>query len=257
MELDYADYIGYAQNAIKNETIRQAVDQVETLGQFKKNAGDFWEPAAYAGYTMITPTFGDDAANRDSLNKLLMVKRELSDTINPSKIVEAPNTALHMTLARLVSGETFEKNRLSIRENEFFNVFTQLFNTLHIAGLMKFEIKGLVVFRQGVVAAVVSPAGEDDYKSLQLFRDSVYSNEELIRFGVERRRGFHGHISLFYIEEELSGGEKDVLAGAITEANRTCFSKPLPYTVAYAQIRKFDNFLRFYRGDNWPVYRFE
>lgn len=257
MELNYPDYMEYAQNAVKNETIRNNVGKVKTLGQFKKTDEGLWEPAHYAGYTMITPTYGDDEANQASLNTLKVIKQKISGFMNPSKTVAAPDNALHMTAARLISGEVFEKSRLQERENKFFNALSQAFNQIHIAGPLQFEIIGLTVFLQGVVAAAVSPVRKEDYISLQLFRDSIYSNDALTGFGVERKRGFNGHISLFYIEEALPQEDKDILAKTIASANECYFSKPLSYQITCAQVRKFDHFLKFYRRHNWPVYRFK
>lgn len=80
------------------------------------------------------------------------------------------------------------------------------------------------------------------------------NNHELIHLGVERKRAFNGHISLLYIEENLTDDDRRALADLLIAINDQFFQTPLPYNIAQAEVRKFNNFLSYYRQDDWPIY---
>ncbi|HWQ43810.1 MAG TPA: hypothetical protein VN456_17510, partial [Desulfosporosinus sp.] len=132
----------------------------------------------------------------------------------------------------------------------------QLFSRISSSTSVKYEVKGLSVFPQGVIAAIVSPVTENDYQRLQALRDYLYTDKVLKNLGVERKRSFYGHITLFYIEEKLSGKDRRMLADAVIDINKRFFSTPLPFNLTRAEVRKFNNFSEFYRRDYWPVYVF-
>jgi len=256
MEKEFKEYINFIENSLTKESIREAANLAGTLGKFSITANGRWEPVYYPGYTLITPTFGDDAENEGSYKILSDIKESIAGKSDLSKLVIAPDNALHMTVARLISGKVFEKNILGTGENEFLNAMRQLFSKLAISGRLRFEIKGISVFPQGVIAAMISPVYEDDYNCLQYFRDYIYSDKTLKELGVERKRGFKGHITLFYIEKELSAIEKQKLSEVIIGINGRFFTEPLPFYIKRAEVRRFDNFFGFYRKENWAAFEF-
>ncbi len=257
MEMNYTDYIVYVNKLLLDGSVRKAVDKLEPLGKFEMRGIGQWEPIYYPGFTLITPVCGEDRDNADTYKKLLTVRKQrLSGNINLSKCVEAPDQALHMTVARLVSGTVYEANRIEQHTDSFLARMQGLFEKLAISGQLRFEIKGVCVLPQGVIAASVAPKNEADYNCLQNLRDFLYSDKTLQAFGVERKREFVGHISLFYVEKELDNMEKQILHDTIIHINRQFFAEPLPFRIRKAEVRKFNNFLHFDREENWPVFEF-
>lgn len=173
------------------------------------------------------------------------------------KIVPAPARAFHMTVARLISGEAFARNIMGLREDDFLENLRKSLAKAPNLERLNFEIKGISILPQGVIAGLVSPMSEKDYQVLQNFRDLLYSDQALKTWGVERRRGFQGHITLFYIEDELSSQERMALADCLVEFNQRYFSHAVPFPISRIEIRKFDNFMKFYRLEDWPSYDFE
>jgi hypothetical protein len=257
MEMNYSEYAEFVNKLMQAEVIWQAVNDLKPLGKFVMTDTCGWEPFYYPGFTLITPTLEEDYCNADAYRILLEVKKKvLLKHINPAKGVEAPDQALHMTVARLISGKDFETNTTELYDNFFLSHMKELLSKLAVSGQLRFEIKGISVFPQGVIAAVVSPVNEADYNCLQNFRDFVYSDRTLQELGVERRRMFHGHISLFYIEKELDHMEKQILQDEIDNINKLFFEKPLPFHIKRAEVRRFNNFLSFDHVENGPVFEF-
>lgn len=254
MEMNYVDYLKQVDNVLKEETIKKFARQIKTLGKFQESRDGLWEPVPYSGYTLITPTFLDDHENVGFYRLLSDIREELFWNILFPGVVWAPTITLHLTIGRLISGDIFASRIMNSREEEFLLALSQLFSQISSSSSLKYEVKGLSIFPQGVIAAIVSPVTENDYQRLQAFRDNLYTDKVLKNLGVERKRSFHGHITLFYIEEELSRKDRRMLADAVTEINKRFFSTPLPFDLARAEVRKFDDISEFYRLDHWPVY---
>lgn len=258
MEMDYVDYLKHVENELKEETIEKFASQLKTLGKFQESNDGLWEPVPYSGYSLMTPTFLDDSENVGFYRLFYDIREELFWKIPVPGIVWAPTIALHLTIGHLISGNVFASSIMNSREDELLLALSQLFPKISssTSSSLKYQVKGLSIFPQGVIAAIVSPVTADDYQRLQALRDHLYTDIVLKNIGVERKRSFHGHITLFYIEEKLSGKDKRMLADAVTDINKRFFSKPLPFSLTRAEVRKFDNFSEFYRQDHWPYYQF-
>jgi|GEM_PF-2346631 len=256
MEKSYTDYIRQARSLVTEENIRLSLDTGKTLGHFSLPEGGSWQAADYRGYTLITPPFPEDKENQNTYEVLSDVQKCLGEFINPRKIVAVPDQALHMTVARLVSGEVYKHKLAGTRDEGFLTAMTLALAGLTIPGKLRFEVSGISVYPSGVIVAVVAPASEQDYERLQKLRDHIYADKELQELGVERRRGFSGHITLYYIEAELAADEKAALAAAIAAVNQAFFAEPLPFTLQRAEVRGFDNFFGFYRQESWPTFEF-
>ncbi|MCX7709149.1 MAG: hypothetical protein N2484_04800 [Clostridia bacterium] len=255
MEKKHSEYLQHIDQMVSDVQIEENATKITPFGKFKLNPCNLWLPVSYPGFTLITPTFEHDKENNVPFLRLCEAQRFLK-LFNSMKLAPAPTSAFHMTIARLISGDEY-KNKLTVRKEALFlDTFHKLFNHSAFSGTLTMEIKGLSVFPQGVIAAMVSPTSEETYSRLQHFRNFIYGNEVLVSLGVERKRSFSGHITLAYIEDDLSSDEKTVLADLVTKINKICFSKPLRYIINQAEIRKFNDFSRFYRDEHWPVYLF-
>lgn len=254
--MSFQEYKNYITDSVKEETIKRNMSKIVPVGHFKIEDDATYKACHYPGYTLITPTFGDDNINSDTYNTLISAQKMISEIIPRQKCVKAPEEALHMTVARLISGEMYINNIQNIKETEVLDAFGKAFSGIGKLPVLDFEIKGISVLKQGVIAAMVTTEDENSYKALQLFRDAVYSDERLCAFGVERKRGFIGHITMLYIEKELFTEEKATIAETVSSINSEHFSKPVPFFVKRAELRKFGNYLSFYREKNWPAFSF-
>lgn len=254
MEKDYEEYRSCINNMLEEDKIFEVLENVKCVGKFVLGEENNWEPLDYAGYTFITPPLREDANNLDTYRLIQTVKRELAKHINLDKAVEAPDNALHVTIARLISGEKYLSDLKDKNEKKFLQYFNSLFSRLIISGQLSFEIKGVTVFSNGIIAAVISPIERNDYICLQSLRDYIYLDKKVCMFGVERKRSFLGHITLFYIEKNLEDIEKEKILASILAINEKYFKSLAPFIIKRAEIRKFYNYLSFDREIDWPVF---
>lgn len=256
MEWEFVDYKEHINDMLKDYKIFEALENIKTQGKFVLNNRNKWEPLDYPGYTFITPPFTDDKDNVSTYRMIQSVKIELSKQMNSCKVVEAPDNALHVTIARLISGDKYVSNIKDTKEKNFQNYFKTLFSRYIISGQLEFDIKGVTVFPDGIIAAVVSPVYKNDYLCLQELRNYIYSDKKLIKFGVERKRSFLGHITLFYVEKELDSMEKKKILHSILDINARRLLNSMSFTIKRVEVRKFNNYLSFDREENWPVFEF-
>lgn len=256
VEKTFKEYARFINDTIKEETIKKNMAANGLVGHFSIEENGTFKPRNYPGFTLITPTYGDDADNSALYKILTSIQDNINRKLSSRKYVTAPESALHMTVARLISGDLFEKNVLYSKERELLEAFRLVFSKLPALQYPELEIKGISFMPQGIIAAMVTAKDEASYYRLQSFRDVIYSDKALCEFGVERKRGFKGHITLMYIEKELTADEKAILAETIIQANIVHFSKPYPFHLSRAEVRRFNNYLGFTREENWPSIEF-
>lgn len=276
MEKEFFQYIHDMSDMIQGSALRERIDRLKPLGHFSKGEDGSWKPIDYQGFTVITPVCPEDKPNALVYETLLAAKKwlmlatsgfqddglivqgggESKNGAAEDSFVEAPDAALHMTVARLVSGTAFIEGNLEEQEDAFLDCFRKPGLQRPFPLELSFEVKGISVLPQGIIAAMVAPESSADYAELQRFRNLLYVEEDLSRFGVARKRGFQGHITLAYHEKTLSQLARENLLETIQSLNRELFPCPLPFRLHAAQVRRFNNYLGFNREADWPVFQF-
>jgi len=256
MEKTFCEYSDYIKNAVKDETIKNTMSSVGQVGHFMIDKDGVFKPAYYPGFTLITPIAGCDEVNSTLYGILAEIQVKIYETLTSHNCVKAPQNALHMTVARLISGILFEKTILGVKEKALLIALSTLFTEIPSQEGMAFEIAGISVMQQGIIAAMVTVGNEESYKRLQALREIIYSDAALCEYGIERKRGFKGHITLFYIEKELTSAEQATLSEMIIKINESYFRKPYPFYINSAEVRRFDNYLSFRREETWPAINF-
>lgn len=257
MEKNHISYNQHIDFLISPKGISENASSIVPLGQFLSQSNGNWSPAPYVGYTCITPTYPNDILNLSTYKILLDIHGLLCQNLPHEVYVPAPSSALHMTVARLISGEVFKEKIKDGQDYKFITKIQDLFSSMPQYKSIHMEIRGISLFQQGVIAASIACCNTSDFEELMSFRDFIYTDVDLIPMGVERKRGFNGHITLGYIENMLTNIDKAYLTDLLVDINKKHISRPLPFQLTRAELRKFDNFLDFYRQEDWPFYTFK
>ena len=227
---------------------------------FVKDGPGEWLPLPHAGYTLITPTFADDTENFNTYTKLDDIRQLIARALDPDQYVPAPLAAFHQTVARLVSGPECEHQNPEMErarfEEHFIKQMREVFAFLPQFGPIQMEIKGISVLPGGFIAALLTTVDEGEYQRLMSFRAQVYQNQELRKFGVEPQRPFVGHVTLGYLQVPLKPVTQKDLYEMMLMINRLTFVTPVSFKISRVDLRKFNNYLWFFRESDWPVYRF-
>lgn len=256
MEKTYGEYNNLIESLLTMEKQGENIRALRPLGHFIKDGGGQWRPLFYPGYTLITPTFQSETVNIGTYCALGDIQQILLQKLNPLKVIPAPISAFHATVARLISGTDYENRMKNGGDNEFLNEIATALSDIPVLKPVRMTVRGLSVSYNGVIMALISPETEDDYHRLMNVRNYIYQNKLLQSLGVEPKRLFLGHVTLAYVEEIFGWDDQKDLMEILTALNARFFEAPLPFVISRAEVRQFDNYLNFTREKNWPTYRF-
>lgn len=252
----FHDYQQQLEAKLMKSTIRETIEQLRPKELFTKDHQGEWQPHRHAGYTIITPNFTDEVDNVKAYVRLGDAQQQLIRNLDPSRYVLAPISAFHQTIARLISGPAYE-NQIMGRDQLLIDALSQELKQFPKYRLIKMTIRGISVLAGGFIAALLETANEDEYHRLISFRKLLYSNEVLKNLGVEPKRSFVGHVTLAYLQAPLNQENGNQLLANVQMINQRYFSTPIPFDITRAEVRKFDNYLAFYRKPNWPLVQFQ
>lgn len=256
MDLEYKEYIDFSKQLIEAEHILGNIMTLKSFGKFFMDKSKKWEPKYYPGFTLITPTYPEDLDNQEVYSKIISYTQQLFKKTNLHKVLEAPKTAYHLTLARLISDEDYINKIGSAGELVFLRQFSSFFRELSPILAIQMRLTGFSVLTDGVIVAIITAFDEEEYNKLVLFRKQIYSNPNLQALGIEQKQSFMGHINLGYIESDLCESEKRLLYDTIIKINMRLYLENLHFYVLQGEFRKFENDLSFNRHENWPVFKF-
>lgn len=257
MEDSFTDYNQRIEYNLDDTVIREISRKTKGLAnRFQRSDSGEWKPVNYPGYTIITPTFEDDIDNIRTYTRLGDVQQILLQRLDLFKYAPAPITSFHLTIADLIAGRSYENHVFGTKEQILQQVlFSRIIPPTPLNPILM-KVRGVSLFTMGAIVALVAAIDKSGYDRLISFRDSIYDNGLLRDFGVERKFKFTGHITLAYIEGMLSERDQNWLAETLIDINKRFFTNSLQFNIKRAEVRKFDNMLRYYRQEAWKVFNF-
>jgi 2'-5' RNA ligase len=181
-----------------------------------------WIPNPYEGFAMIT-MLSDHPANVLLSGRLVNIQSTIYDKIvSKNSLFLLPKESFHQTIANCLSANryknTITENGLEQEIPEIISSVLKQMNNAEDAPSLKMKMIGLGVFSTAIgLLGIFENA--NDYQRVLDFRKKFYGNEKVAELGIQMTRPFIGHITLAYIEENISKNEKDELAKIINNIN--------------------------------------
>jgi hypothetical protein len=97
---------------------------------------------------------------------------------------------------------------------------------------------------------------EADYQRILHFRSGFYSDRGLAALDVRMTRPFIGHITLAYIETDLTGEQRQQLAAAVHALNGQLKEVEPIFSISSTGLRRYEDLSAFRRKDGFPRYHF-
>lgn len=255
MDMTYPEYLQFVDTHLTPGVLKAALERLEPKKLFENDALEEWRPLRHAGYTLITPLFGEERENIMTYVKLGDVQQLILRKLNPAYCMAAPISAFHQTVAGLVSGSHYEQQIAPRLDGFFIKQIDMELTRLPQLELIQMEIRGIAVLPGGFIVALLSTIDKWEYQRLISFRSQVYRSEALRNLGVAPEWPFIGQITLAYLQASLKPEEQNQLSEAVLKINHDHFITPLPFALSRAALYKFENDLHFFRAPHWPVYR--
>jgi hypothetical protein len=231
--------------------------QIQNIQQSPKfEAGN---PMPFPGYSVITPPAEEDAVNNEFYAQLTQLQQQLSQQLDPNFFIPLPPDSFHITIADLIWDSGY---RQALRDNPEFEQqlreqiqvsFQQYQTTLTETEPIAWQLLGLTIRPRAILAALV-PKERQSYEPIIELRRSIYQNAALIGLGIEQQYDFTAHITLGYFGEITADLNRDRLIGIISQINDQLLDiQPEVFLIERAELRKFDNMMRYYRESDWSV----
>ncbi len=254
------NYLNRVARMTRQDSYHSGLQHIQTSPKFQAQEGGARKPVPFPGYTVITPPMGEDVENQDFYKNIEASQQQLLEIMEPGLIVPVPADSFHFTLADLIWDSSY---RDAAGENPDYDrqvrsAIDQSFQQCQaLTGGPEIRWQPLgVMLRTRAVAICLAPKNEKSYDQVVQLRRSIYQNQQLMGLGIEQQYHFTGHITLGYFCEIPSDLDRDRLSNALAEFNDKWLDSPQEILIHRAEVRKFDDMTRYYREEDWPVFKF-
>ena len=255
-ELEYTAYEARQRKEITAEQLTVRSKELRPGNKFVREPEGDWTPASYPGFAMQAMML-EEGPNSATYLRLQAIRNRLVEGYDTS-LAPLPSPSFHQTIANIFSAQRLEAN---ITSKGLLRAFPNL-----VAGAVKdifppgdespivMQLIGLSFFRTAIGALGVFE-NPDHFERILRFREAFYSHRKLVSLGVERTRPFIGHVTLAYVESELSEEERADLTKLTSEINEEEFARPLPFEIRLTQFCRYDDLSAYHYKYDYPSAR--
>lgn len=258
----YQTYLNRVAQLTLPATYRSQLQHIQESPKFKLLPDGTRQAVSFPGYTVCSPTWGEEPEHSTFYASLEEIQQQLLKQLGAGLMVPVPPDSFHLTLADLIwdsayrdaerTKPDFEK-QLHERIQESFQKYQ---HSMPRGNPIGWQLLGLMIRPRAIAVSLVAQ-DEDSYKRVLELRRCIYQNSGLIGLGIEQQYHFTAHITLGYFGEISPDLDRDRLSNTLLEFNRQELPEEvIPLSINRAELRKFDNMMRYYRQPDWPVLEF-
>lgn len=243
------------------EAHQSQVQYIQPSPKYAADAAGEMRPAAFPGYTVISPPWQDDLNNTDFYEHLAGYQQQVLEQLPPGLLIPLPDKSFHFTLADLIWASAY---RHASQNPEFepnlhrrvAESFQKSLPALQSDKPIYWQVIGLFL-RTRALGVCLVPKDEAAYNRVIELRRSLYQNSDLIGLGIEQQYDFTAHITLGYFGEPAATAERELLAETLVRLNDWWLETgEQSIRVQRAELRKFDDMTQYYRQPDWPSLEF-
>jgi hypothetical protein len=250
-------FIGALASPAKDDARRRSSDDGPSAGQDLVLSGDgAWVPQPYPGFAVISMV-DENPGNTELPDALQAVQAELLRQCPwEGALYLLPATSFHQTVANTLSEERFLAH---IVRPGLEAVYPDLIATViekmpvQPARALPMRLIGLSIF--GTALGMLGVFDDEaDYCRMLNFRSAFYSDPGLQSLDIRMTRPFIGHITLAYIEADLTPRQRSALAAAVHNINRSLGDALPAFDQSLTGLRRYHHLSAFLREDDYPQY---
>jgi hypothetical protein len=273
-DLSFDEYTARQYRELAPDRLKERAMAVRPSGNYRYD-GNKWESQSYPGFAVIS--MADENPGNDSLVTVLraiasgLIERCPWD----ESIYLLPANSYHQTVANTLSEKRFLDHVVHAGlEGEYPGMVGKAFDGIApevgrapksegrqrsdgegTTAPLAMKMIGLSIFGTalGVLGVFENAA---DYRRILHFRSGFYSDRDLAALDVRMTRPFIGHITLAYIETDLTGEQRQQLAAAVHALNGQLKEVEPIFSISSTGLRRYDNLSVFRRKDGFPRYHF-
>lgn len=238
--------------------LNQRAEKLKPTNKFKCVEG-VWYPQDYKGYAIVSML--DTNPDNEALSeKLVAIQNRIQDTMQlPHQFYMMPQTSFHQTVVNTLSGSRFKEHIIDKGlEAEYPQIIQNAFEKATASSLLlpiKMNFVGIAIFGSAIgVLGIIED--EQHWQAIMQVREELYSNPDLNKHDIKRTRPFIAHITLGYIDGELTTVEKQQLVKEINKINASIDFSELIFTIDKTELRSYNHLADFVSKPNYPQLKF-
>lgn len=252
-ELSYETYELRQRHEVTLDQLVARSHELKPGTRFSKTESGQWKPTPYPGFAMQAMML-EKGPNANTYQKLTEIRDQLVCGYE-SILAPLPSESFHQTIANTFSSQRLDDN---ITSKGLLLAFPNL-----VAGAVKdlfppededaicMQLIGLSMFRTAIGVLGVFE-NKRHFERILDFRNGFYGHRKLVELGVERTRPFIGHVTLAYVESEVSEQQGEALANHVFSLNKSKFQTPLPFLIRKVQFCDYDNLAGYHYRCDYP-----
>lgn len=256
-DLSFHEYTERQYRELEADRLVERAMQVRPSGNYRYE-GVRWNPQPYRGVAVLSMV--DEHAGNEMLPGILAtVQKGLVERCPwEGAIYLLPPDSFHQTVANMLSAERFLRRIVEPGlEGKYPEMVARAMERIEMKrhGAVEMELVGLSIF--GTALGVLGVfAKEEHYQRILRFRAGLYADPGLAALDVRTTRPFIGHITLAYIEAELSDEQRRELAAAVGLLNEQLKEIRPVFRFTGTGLRRYEDLSSFLRSDAYPRYEF-
>jgi hypothetical protein len=256
-DLAFDEYTARQYRELDADRLLERAMQVRPSGNYRYEGGR-WYPQPYPGFAVLSMV--DEHPGNEGLPWILaaLQKRLVERCPWEGALYLLPPDSFHQTVANMLSEQRFLRQIVEPGlEEEFPGVVRRAMDRVEVEtrGAVEMRLIGISIF--GTALGVLGVFEEEEhYRRILRFRAGLYADPGLGALEVRMTRPFIGHITLAYIEADLSGEERRQLAAAAELLNGQLKEVSPVYRFSGTGLRRYEHLSVFMRADGYPRYEF-
>jgi hypothetical protein len=218
--------------------------------------GARWAPQPYPGFAVVSMV-EDNPGNSALPDALQAIQASLLDQCPwEGALYPLPAASFHQTVANTLSEERFLRHVVRPGlERVYPDLIATIIEKMPVqpAHALPMRLIGLSIFGTALGLLGVFD-NEADYCRILNFRSAFYSDTGLQALDIRMTRPFIGHITLAYIEADLTNRQRSALAAAVHNVNRSLGDALPVFNQSLTGLRRYHHLSAFLREDDYPQY---
>lgn len=238
--------------------LNQRAEKLKSTNKFTCIDG-VWHPQDYKGYAIVS-MLDTNPDNETLSEKLVAIQNRIQDAMQlPHQFYMMPQASFHQTVVNTLSGSRFKEHIIDKGlEANYPQIIQNAFEKATASSLsspIKMNFTGIAIFGSAIgILGVIED--KSHWQAIMQIREELYSNPDLNKHDIKRTRPFIAHITLGYIDGELTTAQKQQLVQEIEEINTNIDFSQLAFTIAKTELRSYVHLAEFVSKSNYPQFKF-
>jgi hypothetical protein len=265
MDLAFDEYTARQYRELDADRLLERAMQVRPSGNYRYE-GARWLAQPYPGFAVLSMV--DEHPGNETLPGILAALQKGLVERCPweGALYLLPSDSFHQTVANMLSegrflqrivapglegdypgivGRAMERVGVGIRGGVETRVGVEM------RGPVEMQLIGISIF--GTALGVLGVLGEEEhYQRILRLRAGLYADPGLAALEVRMTRPFIGHITLAYIEKELSDEQRRQLAASVEALNGQLKEVKPVFRFSGTGLRRYEHLSAFLRSDGYP-----